>query len=482
MALSDNILPQGQPRTGGRKRLAFAVDSDILAGEWAILLGRHLGAPLSRRTTMARLALFSGLLCALVTCLTGRAVSQESPAEKPVKTAPAKEKSAKRAVKEDASVKVKSNLAPRQINFVKKELIPASQAGDPRALLALLSPQVAKLTPAHQEGMDALLAEEGVPSIARLLAQARLQQFRAKAEATGPELSLTETVLVLAESKKQIDELLANARKASFMAEPLPKPETLIAYRDVLFDVHVQKNELINARELVEFCKTFATALPLAKAKPATDEQKEILATSFRTYDEAIAELERDMGERALELRLTRLDLALEMLAADAGLKEKFLAAYAIGIDGEFLLAGFKAGGTAFRRPALQNANLPKELAAKLEKGKNLAGDLLDKSRNLFVGLHWWRRGRYGRGPEGMGLLKSVAATKSFEASVPLMMPVNSPVPTNPTQTGSQQVPDYDRRHHYAWAWEDRQFQNTLSTQSSSQEIGRHSTGTSYFY
>jgi hypothetical protein len=43
-------------------------------------------------------------------------------------------------------------------------------------------------------------------------------------------------------------------------------------------------------------------------------------------------------------------------------------------------------------------------------------------------------------------------------------------------------VPDYDRRHHYAWAWEDRQFQNTLSTQSSSQEIGRHSTGTSYFY
>ncbi|HUE70924.1 MAG TPA: hypothetical protein VMP01_08540 [Pirellulaceae bacterium] len=430
---------------------------------------------------MRRIAYVSGLICALVAVLPGPALGQDRTKERPAKTAPAKEKLAKpKAAKEVTATKAK--LTPRQINFVKKELIPASQAGDPRALLALLSPQVAKLTASHQEGMDALLAEEGAPSIGRMLALARLQLFRAKAESAGPELSLAETVLVLAESKQQIDELLASAKKASYMADLLPKPDTLLGYRDLLFEVHVQKNELINARELVEFGKTVAIALPLSKAKQASDEQKAVLTTSFRSFDEAIAELERDMDERSLEMRLDRLDLALEVLAGDVGLKEKFFAAYAIGIDGEFLLAGFKAGGIAFHRPALKNPNLAKELAAKLEKGKMLAGNLLDKSRNLFIGLHWWRRGRYGRGPEGMGLLKSAAATKSFEASIPLLMPAKSPVPTNPMQTRSQPSPDYDRRHHYAWAWEDRQFQNTLSTQSSSQEIGRHSTETSYFY
>jgi hypothetical protein len=193
----------------------------------------------------------------------------------------------------------KPKLTPRQINFVKKELIPASQAGDPLNLLELLSPQVAKLSDAHREGMDALLAEQGAASIGALLTAARLQLFRAKAEASAPELSLAETVLILADTRKQIDELLAKAKDASYMATR-SLPETLLAYRDLLFEVHVQKNQLTNTRELVEFGKRIASALPEAKAKIATDEQREILRTSFRTYDGTIQELDRSMDKRSL--------------------------------------------------------------------------------------------------------------------------------------------------------------------------------------
>ncbi len=385
--------------------------------------------------------------------------------------------------KSEPSAKARPKLTPRQINFVKKELIPAWQAGDARDLLALLSPQVAKLSQGHREGMDVLLAELNAPSIGHLLATARLGLFRAQAEKSAPEPSLAETVLVLDNTRQQIDELLAATKKALYMSDPLPKPETLLGYRDLLFEVHVQKNELINARELVEFGKTIATALPQAKAKGASEEQQAILATSFRSYDGQIQELERDMDERSLELRVNRVDMALAVLSTASGLKDRFFAAYAIGIDGEFLLAGFKAGGTNFQRPALKNEKLAEELEQKIQRGKILAGKLLDKSRALFVGLHWWRRGRYGRGPEGNGLLKSVAATKSFEASIPLLMPVKSPVPTDPIQ-GSQQSPDYDRRHHYAWAWEDRQFQMTSGTQSytATNDLGNSTAATQRFY
>ena len=42
--------------------------------------------------------------------------------------------------------------------------------------------------------------------------------------------------------------------------------------------------------------------------------------------------------------------------------------------------------------------------------------DLLEKSRLLYTGLHWWLRGRYGKGTDGFGLLKSPAAMKSEQA------------------------------------------------------------------
>lgn len=421
------------------------------------------------------------LRCALVVGLI--AAPRFAAGDEPVKADSAKSDPAKPAARSEPA-KAKPKLTPRQQTFVKNELTPVAKAGDPIRLLALLSPQLPKLSPAHVQGMDDLLRERELPSIARLVTNARLELFRAKAESAAPELSLVEAVLIIDDTRQQIEELLAGAQKASFMTEPLPRPETLLGYRDLLFEVHVQKNELLNAAQLVEFGKTIGTALPASKSKTADDAQQEILGTSFRSFDGKIKSLERDMEERSLEMRVNRLDLALEVLSTASGLKEKFFAAYAIGIDGEFLLAGFKQGGV-FQRPALQNDQLVAELERKVQRGKILAGDLLDKSRALFIGLHWWRRGRYGRGPEGGGLLKSAAATKSFEASVPLYMPGQSPVPTDPMKQGQQQVPDYDRRHHYLWAWEDRQFQLTGTGQqssTSSQEIGRHSTGDFYFY
>ena len=70
------------------------------------------------------------------------------------------------------------------------------------------------------------------------------------------------------------------------------------------------------------------------------------------------------------------------------------------------------------------------------------------------MGLQWWLRGRYGRGPEGFGLLKSELALASPQAQMMLYMPPETPRPNDSSTTDP--VPQYDRRHHYIWMFEYR--------------------------
>ena len=125
-------------------------------------------------------------------------------------------------------------------------------------------------------------------------------------------------------------------------------------------------------------------------------------------------------------------------------------------------------------RPRLSEPGYAEALTSDVERGKKLAGDMVKKSQLLFAGMHWWRRGRYGRGPELNGLLKSKAAQTDLAAQIPLIMPKEAPVPIDPAQNPLNQVPDYDRRHHYTWAWQTRQF-SVIGTGSS----GSSSTSTS---
>ena len=37
-------------------------------------------------------------------------------------------------------------------------------------------------------------------------------------------------------------------------------------------------------------------------------------------------------------------------------------------------------------------------------------------------------------------------------------MPVITPVPNDPMQAGAAPIPTYDRRHHYHWGYQDRDF------------------------
>ena len=147
--------------------------------------------------------------------------------------------------------------------------------------------------------------------------------------------------------------------------------------------------------------------------------------------------------------------------------KERLRAAFSVSFDGPQVLQFLDAHqATDFHRPLLRDPDLAGRVREQLQSATELTGDLAQKSRLLYLGMHWWLRGRYGQGPEGMGLLKSQAALTSPLAQFPLFMPIRPPVPTDPTSS-AQAIPKFDRRHHYIWMYEYRRLNLEQSTSTS---------------
>ena len=193
-------------------------------------------------------------------------------------------------------------------------------------------------------------------------------------------------------------------------------------------------------------------------------------SASVREVQRLLCELE----ERQIEFRLQRLALANAVLQDPRLTAERFMAAFSAQVDAK-LLAGFiqqvaNNKNRKLLRTRLADPGLAQQVARDSAQATQLAGDLTEKSRLLFVGLHWWLHGRNGTGTDVFGLAKSPAAMFSADAQMALYMPRQTPQPTDPQQLTAQQqpVPFYDRRHHYWWAWEDRRV--LRSTSSSTQQ------------
>ena len=184
-------------------------------------------------------------------------------------------------------------------------------------------------------------------------------------------------------------------------------------------------------------------------------------ATLEADYDKLVSDLEtleQKTKEREIELRLQRLAQAIAILDISRNAKDRLRAAHSIDLDGSQLTEFFKQRAKSTKGEStssrLNDPNLAEATREDIEYGRELAGDLIDKSRMLYGGMYWWLRGRYGRGPLFYGLVKSHEASRSEAARIPLYMP--DEFPKNDT-VSQYEYPD--RRHYYTWFWEERTLQ-----------------------
>lgn len=357
-----------------------------------------------------------------------------------------------------------TSLSKAQLKSVNEELLPAQRSGDMVGALRAALALSAKLEGARRVAADKTLAENGFPPLADFIADTRLRMIEQGLGKSAPPVQPREAVLLLATMKQRIDKLLADGNAHPCFGKQ--EPTTLDAYEQLFWKMHVFSNQFTSAEK---FYLVALEVKPLAekfKSKDKSDPTLAALQTDWTKVQAEMADLRQRFAERDRDLRVSRLTLADQVLTDSKDVKDRLLAGLVVDMDGEIL------------PPLLaKDSSFPAERSEKvletIEHARQMAGrELLQKSRWLFTGLHWWVRGRYGVGTAGRGLLKDRAVLQSPDAMFGLLMPINPPTPNPPGP--DQPVPLVDRRHHYLWQFETQQV---LSSSHSSSRTRTDSKG-----
>jgi len=217
------------------------------------------------------------------------------------------------------------------------------------------------------------------------------------------------------------------------------------------------------------------------------------LNLDFELFLTELKQIATELNEVKAELRIRSLIKAADILRNSDDFKARLLASYTVGFAGEQVLSFLRSEEVKkFTRPMLRQENLLSTVQNYVTLAKESSGELSHKAQLLYMGMHWWMRGRYGEGPEGMGLLKAVVprngernrgnnrggnravngASGGGIAQFALFMPMKPPKPTTPAAYGYN-VPKFDRRHHYIWMYEYRRLttRNTSVVKNSNREV-----------
>jgi len=215
---------------------------------------------------------------------------------------------------------------------------------------------------------------------------------------------------------------------------------------------------------------TNATLEPYRESgKLSKGEAGEILER-FETTAESFAELRKQAVEKEAVLRLQRLNTAAKALRNPGDFETDFVSALFLEEDAAVLDFFFK-NNIAPDAEELKQAGVVQTTIATIADARNSGNPVVEKAKLLSKGLQAWKRGRYGIGALGNGLLKAslfpnsrnrLRAAQTDDRS--LLMPENAIAISQ--FLGSDSGPGYDRRHYYTWDLEYRPLYRTYGSSS----------------
>lgn len=364
------------------------------------------------------------------------------------------------------------SAAPAALNgklklTIQQQVIPAYQQGDSITMVRTLAPLLSRLPDDVLVEVDEFLQQQQVPSLGELLATARTNLIRQQVGGV-PRPSQRELLIVLPVWHAELAAVLDPANQPRAITNPPPRGTSMEDYEKLLWELHVAENQLWNGRHLAGQITSW-TQRGLNRSN-LTDEQRKLLDFDYKAGEARIREMAQQQRDRELLLRAQRLGDAVTDLLNKTDYRSRLLAAFAMATDSRLLAEYLQ------QHPQLPDDGDPLtkpfttlELTQLTQRGRQASGEqLLVKSQLLFEGLHWWIRGRYGRGSEGGGLFKNKQVIRKPQLRFGLYMPTDPPRPTVPGVASiDTPVPFADRRHHYVWAWENqgvelRQFKSSV--------------------
>lgn len=306
--------------------------------------------------------------------------------------------------------------------------------------------------------LQALMADEPADrSPADMVLDTRLKLIEQGLAKAAPPVQPQEALILLATLKTRIEATLANG--AAHPAFKKNEPASLDEFEKLFWSMHVLSNQMTTAGRYFDYAQELKAIAKKYKPKKNDTTDLSILQADWSKLKTELAELRERLTQSDRDWRIARLELADKVLTDSKDGAERLLSALAVDMDGEILLQ-------LLTNDVNSTSGQKQKVKETIEHARKAAGkELLQKSRSLFTGLHWWVRGRYGVGTTGSGLLKDPAALKSADVMFGLLMPIVPPIPTDPS--GPNAIPLVDRRHHYLWQFETRQILRGGSTQTS---------------
>lgn len=332
--------------------------------------------------------------------------------------------------------------------------------------LAYFSALAASGSEARTAAVDEYLAEKKLPSLANLLAQARLKAIHNGTLTKLPRPRAKQILLELPVLVAGFDAQTNHVRKHPLLNQPLAEGLTVNEYERQLRTVQALFQSVTSAQELASALASLVKYVPPADRARLPAQQAETVKRDYHAEAESLQDLLRTLAGMDAALRVRRLrraELALDPKASPA---ERLLAAHTWQEDSgrmDAFFATFKKGFHADGPEGLAELSdpaLPGRVREQVERCRDLAGGLTSKVNELFAGLDLWVRGRYGEGPDVFGLAKAENSIDDRDAAHNLYLPLEPPRPTDPAKPDDQPhgVPHYARRHFHWWAWEDQQL------------------------
>jgi hypothetical protein len=192
--------------------------------------------------------------------------------------------------------------------------------------------------------------------------------------------------------------------------------------------------------------------LVLHNARLSATERK-TLSVDFQAVRQSVGvEVEKRMS-LDLSLRERRIELALGILEDSISFKERLQAAFALDQDVKVMRAFVEQQGKGY----FAGVSTPKlrELEGAVAIVRGTHQELFRSANQLYTGLHWWLRGRYGKGIAANGLLKGEHVKKIPASGFALSMPRDRVQANDPFVVKNELASPYvGRRHEYIWSWE----------------------------
>ena len=350
---------------------------------------------------------------------------------------------------------------------LQKNVIPQLLAGNNGAFQSQLATIISKLQPESFEQIEAFGQANNVNSFYRAFYTAWRDDVSQGSVPADLKMRRPIALYLTSGTTKEIERLLAELQNHDLM-NSTEVPENWLESRNFFLDVQSLVSRLSELQMMGEFVN--ATLEPYRESgKISKGEAGEIL-DRFQTAAESFATAKKQAIEKEAILRLQRVNTAAEAMLNPGDFETDFVSALFVEQDA-VALEFFFENTNAPDAEELSQPGLVETTIATIVDIRNSGSSVVEKAKLLSQGLQAWKRGRYGVGALGNGLLKaslfpnsknSQRAAQTSDDS--LRMPENAIAISQ--FLGSDSGPGYDRRHYYTWDLEYRPLLRSYGSSS----------------